>query len=164
MNAAHLHLILNHAPLFGVLFGALGLSYAFVRHSDDAARLSLGLVLLAGLLAVPTYLTGEEAEDVVEDLAGVSHDRIEEHEDAGKMAAIGAGLLGLVALGGLLGFRRTPVPRTFTLVALVLTLSAAGWIGYTANLGGQIRHTEIRVGTPAAGDEANPPRSHENED
>lgn len=160
MNAAHLHLVLNHAPLFGALFGALGLTVALLRHSDDMARLALGLVFLAGLLAIPTYLTGEDAEDVLEEVVTVSHDRIHEHEEAGELAAIGAGLLGLFALGGLIGFRQQPVPRPFLLAALVLTLGVAGWVGYTANLGGQIRHTEIRGDALTTGDDA----SHDRDD
>lgn len=159
MNAAHLHLVLNHAPLFGVLFGASGLAVALARRSDDMARLSLGLLLLAGLIAVPVYLTGEEAEELVEEIGGISHDVIHEHEKAGQIAAIAAGLLGLVALGGLLGFRRRAVARGFVPFALVGALGAGGWVGYTANLGGQIRHPEIRAGT-AAGPPSN---DHERE-
>ena len=154
MNADHLHLVLNHAPLFGVLFGVIALAFALVRRSDDVVRLGLGLILIAGLFVVPTYFSGEEAEDVVEAVAGVSHARIEAHEDAGKLATIGTGALGLLALGALGLFWRRPVPRPLVLGTLALSLAVAAGIGYTANLGGQIRHPEITGSSPAASGDA----------
>jgi len=45
----------------------------------------------AGLLAVPTLLSGEGAEDRVENIAGVSKVQIEAHEDAGRLAGYGVG-------------------------------------------------------------------------
>jgi hypothetical protein len=38
---------------------------------------------VAGLLAIAVYLTGEPAEEVVEGMAGVSHDALEAHDGAG---------------------------------------------------------------------------------
>lgn len=149
MTAAHLHLALNHAPLFAVVFAVLGLAWAFMRQSDGVARASLALLVLAGLLVVPTYLTGEEAEHVVEERVRVSEAAIEAHEEAALGGAIAVGVVGLLALGVLVGFRRRVVPRTATVGVLVLALAAAGWIGYVANLGGQISHPEIRGGATA---------------
>jgi hypothetical protein len=146
MTAAHLHLVLNHAPLFGVVFAVLGLAWALVRSNDGVARASLGLLVLAGLLVVPVYLTGEEAEDIVEDQVGVSHDAIEAHEEAALGSAVAVGIVGLLGLALLVGFRGREVPRSMTGLMLVLALAAAGWIGYVANLGGQINHPEIRDG------------------
>lgn len=147
MSAAHLHLALNHAPLFGVIFAALGLAWAFARQSDGVARASLALLVLAGLLVVPVYLTGEEAEDVVEARAAVSEAAIEAHEDAALGGAIAVGVVGLAALVVLVGFRSRDVPRAATATVLVFALAAAAWIGYVANLGGQISHPEIRSDT-----------------
>ncbi len=146
MNSAHAHLVLNHAPLFALLFGLVGLAYALVRRSDDATRLGLWLLVLGGILAVPTYYTGEWGHEIVERMPAVSHDLIHEHEEAGEIAAIAVGVLGLIALGGLFGFRRRPAPRSFAFVAVALALGATGWVGYTANLGGQIHHPEARDG------------------
>jgi uncharacterized membrane protein len=147
MDAAHLHLALNHAPLFGVLFAILGLAWAFARQNDGVARASLALLVLAGLLVVPTYLTGEEAEEVIEERVGASEVAIEAHEDAALGGAIAVGVVGLAALIVLVGFRSRNVPRAATATVLVLALAAAAWIGYVANLGGQISHPEIRSAT-----------------
>ncbi|MDX1530114.1 MAG: hypothetical protein R3362_01175 [Rhodothermales bacterium] len=152
MDVMHLHLALNHAPLFAVLFGAAGLLYALLVRSDGALRATLSLLVLGGLLVLPVYLTGEAAEEAVEHLEGVSEAAIEAHEAAALGAALAVAALGLLALGGLLGFRRRPVARPFALVLLVLTLGVGGWVGYTANLGGQINHPELRDGAALDGD------------
>jgi hypothetical protein len=94
---------------------------------------------------VPAYFSGEQAEDVVEHLAGVEHDRIEEHEDSGRWAAIAAGALALLA-GALLWAFRAPraLPGWAVGVTLVLALIVGAVMARTATLGGEIRHEEIR--------------------
>ena len=154
MSDAHLHLALNHAPLFGIVFATLGLAWALVGKNDGVTRASLGLLVLAGILVLPVYLSGENAEDIVENQVGVSEAAIEAHEDAALGAALAVGVVGVVALLLLIGFRPKAVPRPATALALVLALAAGGWIGYVANLGGQISHPEIRDGiTVQSGEE-----------
>lgn len=147
MSAAHLHLVLNHAPLFALVFASLGLTWSLARQDEGVARASLGLLILAGILVLPVYLTGDEAEDVVEDQVGVSEAAIEAHEEVALGAAIATGVAGAVGLLVLVGFRKRALPRTATALVLVLAIGVAGWIGYVANLGGQINHPEIRDGS-----------------
>lgn len=147
MDAAHLHLALNHAPLFGLLFAVLGLAWAFVRSNHDLARASLSLVVLAGVLVLPVYLSGEDAEDVVETQIGVSEVAIEAHEDAALGAAVATGAVAVLALLLLIAYRAKPVSRPVVALMLLLTVGTVGWIGYVANLGGQINHPEIRGDT-----------------
>lgn len=150
MNGAHLHLLVNHVPVLGLFFGLALLVAALWRRSTELTRTSLVVFALTAVAAIVVYLTGEPAEDSVEGLAGVSRALIERHESAALAATIGVGVLGGVALVGLAGFRRlAAVPRWFTSSSLVLALATAGLMGWTANLGGQIRHTEIRAGAPA---------------
>jgi hypothetical protein len=55
--------------------------------------------------------------------------------------------LGLVAAGGLFFFRlAATIPRWFMVLALILTIVVNSLVGYTANLGGQIKHPEARKG------------------
>lgn len=151
MSAAHLHLVLNHAPLFGLVFASLGLAWALSRRNDGVARASLGLLVLAGILVLPVYLSGDNAEDLVEGQPGVSEAAIEAHEERALGAAVATGVVGAVALLVLLGFRtRAALPRSATALVLVLALVAGGWMGYVASLGGQINHPEIRDGSPTS--------------
>jgi hypothetical protein len=147
MNPVHMHLLLNHLPVVGTLGAVAILAYGLLRRSAEVTRLSLGLLVVLALLGAAVYLTGEPAEELVERLPGISEGIMEKHEEAALIATALLGAVGLLALGGLLAFRRRPagVPRGFALLALVLAIAPAVAMGYTANLGGQIRHSEIRA-------------------
>ena len=145
MNATHLHLLLNHVPVLGTVLGLGLLAFASWRRSEEIKRAALGLFVIAALVAIPTYLTGEPAEDTVESLPGVTHPLIERHEEAAVVAFTGMLGLGVVALAGLFFFRRQrPVPAWFGIVTLAAALVVSGLMGWTASLGGRVRHTEIR--------------------
>ncbi len=98
-------------------------------------------------------MTGEPAEDGVKGLPGVSKQIIEKHEEAASVAFTGLVVVGVVALVGLLVFRRgRAVPSWFSSLVLAVALIVVSLMSWTANLGGQIRHTEIRSNSgPAAG-------------
>lgn len=149
MTAAHWHLVLNHIPLLGILFGALLLAYGLWRRQEEVQTASLGLLAVAGLAIIAVYLTGEPAEEVVEGVAGVSHDAIEAHEHFAWYGLVAGIATGVVALGALLyGALRRRVVRWTAVATLVLALVSVGVIGYTANLGGKISHPELRGETP----------------
>jgi uncharacterized membrane protein len=145
LEAPHLHLMVNHVPVLGTPF-ALALGAAGLwRRQDVLIRAALvALVLVAGF-AWATARTGHEAEEIVEELPGVSHDRIHRHEEAAEWAARGSIGLGLLALAVLLVGRRL-LSRAAAAVVLVLAAGLSGWLAWTANLGGEIRHPEIRSG------------------
>lgn len=154
MNTVHLHLLLNHLPVVGTVIGTLLLAVALVRRSDELGRTSLGLFALLGLVAVAVYLTGEPAEDAVEKLPGISDGLIDRHQDAALIATIVVGVIGAFALGSLLIYRRRTLPRWVTLLGFAAALVASSTMAYTANLGGQIRHTEIRSGAALSSERA----------
>lgn len=163
MSAAHIHLVLNHLPLLGILFGALLLAYGLWRGSSDVQRASLGLLAIAGLSTIAVYLTGEPAEEIVEGLAGVSHDAIEAHEALGTYALVAGLLTGLTSLVALvLGAARERLSRGAVVLTLGLALAATALIGYTANLGGKISHPELRA-TPPTTAPANAPNQNQEE-
>jgi putative effector of murein hydrolase LrgA (UPF0299 family) len=146
MNWAHVHLMLGHLPVVGTIFGVLLLLFALLIKSEELKRVSLGIFVLTALLALPVYFTGEPAENLVEHLPGVTEPLIDEHEDAALFALLMAGGAGVVALAGLILFRRAErLPGWIVGAVLVLSLATSGLMGWTANRGGRIRHTEIRA-------------------
>ena len=147
MNWAHLHLMLNHLPVLGTIFGLLLLTWAVVRRDETLQRAALATFVLTALAAIPVFLTGEPAEEIVEDLAGTAKTAIESHEEAAVIALIAIEALGAMALAVLLFFRRRVVPRALAGAALVFALATAGWMAQTANLGGRIRHAELGATT-----------------
>jgi uncharacterized membrane protein len=116
-----------------------------VRKSEELKKASLGIFVIIALIAIPVYFTGGGAEEVVEHLPGVSESIIERHEDSAFSTFVMVEILGLLTLGGLFLYRR---PQTlsnwFVILSLVLSIIIGGLMTRTANLGGQIRHTEIR--------------------
>ncbi|MEO8097595.1 MAG: hypothetical protein ABI811_07815 [Acidobacteriota bacterium] len=150
MNPTHLHLILNHIPVLGTAFGLALLLFSFVRKSDELMKTALGVFVIVALLAVPAYLTGESAEDGVKVLPGVVKSIIEQHEEAATVAFTGVIVLGVAGLAGLALFRRgRTFPVWFGPLMIAASLIVSGLMGWTANLGGRIRHTEIRGDTSA---------------
>ena len=76
---------------------------------------------------------------------GVSKATIEEHEDAATFAFAGVLAVGVAALGGLVfHWRAKPAPNWIVVVVLVLSVIVFAMMIRTANLGGLIRHPELR--------------------
>lgn len=145
MNTTHFHLLLNHVPVLGTGFGLLILLIGGWRKSDELKKAALIFFAVTTLVSVPAYLTGEPAEDGVKGLPGVSKPIIEKHEEAAAVAFTGIIVLGVFGLGGLIRYRGDRViPPWFTSSAVVASLVVCGLMAWTANLGGQVRHTEIR--------------------
>ena len=143
MSVVHLHLMLNHVPVIGMVFALLILGVAAWRRNDGMGK--LGLVVMVGLAAVTAvvFLTGEPAEEAVEKVAGVSEAMIHPHEEAAEAALIVTAIAGLLALVALGVYLRRALPRWVTGAAFTAALVASTMLGWAANLGGQIRHTEI---------------------
>ena len=152
MNTTHVHLLLNHIPVLGTAFGLLILLIGVWRKSDELKKAALILFTLVTLATVPAYLSGNPAEDSVKGLPGVSKPIIEKHEDAAAVAFTAIVVLGVFGLTGLIRYRRDrAIPLWFTSSTLVASLVVCGLMAWTANLGGQVRHAEIR---PAGGSSA----------
>ena len=152
MNAAHWHLAMNHIPVVGTALAAGLLAFALWKKRAELFGVCLGAFVLLAVLTVPVYLTGGRAEDVIMEMPGVEVDEafVAPHESAARIAFIGSAVLGVAALGGLLAGRRAAgPPRAFVIVVFILALLEAGLLVRTANLGGNIRHPEIRSPSPA---------------
>lgn len=148
MSDVHLHLLLNHLPILGTLFAfVLGL-YGALRRQPDVVRAALLALVVTGIGSVAALRTGEGAEDAVEHLPGVSESILHEHEEAAESANIAAILLAVAALGVLVWRRTKPdIGTPATAVVLAGALVVFGLMARVGNLGGQVRHTEIRDGT-----------------
>jgi len=149
-SGAHLHLLVNHAPIFGSLF-AFALLIASYFTSADVFRRTAFVVLIATAIAGATAdLSGDAAEEAIKGFPGVRREVIHAHEDMADKAYILADILGVLALGAVVRWRRQPIPASAALVAVLATAFVGGAFIYTGLLGGQIRHTEVRPGATAA--------------
>ena len=153
MSLVHLHLMLNHVPLVGMVFVLLLLGVAAWRRNEGMGR--LGLVVMVGLAAITAmvFFSGEPAEEALERVVDVSEATIHPHEEAAEAALIATGIAGALALIALAAWWRRSLPRWVLGAALATALVATGMLAWTANLGGQIRHTEIAGAGGAPSDE-----------
>jgi uncharacterized membrane protein len=145
MNPAHLHLMLTHVPVLGALFGLLLLLLAVLQGNHELKRTSLWVFVLAAAAVVPTYFSGRPATTFLAKLMpGVFMDAGDQHAEVAVLALIASSMLGVVALVGLLIYRRgTRASGWFTAFTLLLAVLTAGLMVWTASLGGHIRHTEL---------------------
>jgi len=143
MNWPHIHLMLNHIPVLGTVFGLALLGWGTLRRNDSLQRAGLATFVVVALAAIAVYLTGEPSEDVVERLVGTAEPAIELHEGAALASLVGVELLGVIALAGLV-LARASWHVTLTRAALLVSIVTAGLLARAANLGGQIRHAEVR--------------------
>ncbi len=146
MNAAHLHLTLNHLPVIGLIFGLAILIIGWMLRNDTTQRVGLWLLFATALFAIPAFLTGEPAEDIAEKFPGVEKVFIEKHEETASFALGSTLVAGLGALVVLFVCRKRTIPSWGLITALFLSLISSGAMAWTAHLGGQIRHPEIRSG------------------
>ncbi len=149
MNWAHIHLMVNHIPVLGTVLLVLLLAVGLVRSSPSLIRTTLWATVVLAVLTVPVYLTGEPAEEQVEDMIGVEKATIEDHEENAKVGLIAVLATGALAALALWGERHRP-RRTRVLSVLVLLglIVSSGLFGLAAWTGGPIRHAELRAGAP----------------
>ncbi|UYZ63721.1 hypothetical protein [Hymenobacter weizhouensis] len=146
MNQAHVHLLLNHVPVLGSLFGLVVLAFGLLRRNTSVLRVGLVTLLVAGLLAIPTQLTGEGAEELVEEQPGVSHAVIHEHEEAAEVAFWVLEATAALALLALLQqARQHPRTALYSGLALAGAVASFGLMARAANLGAQITHPELQA-------------------
>jgi uncharacterized membrane protein len=151
-NAAQIHLALNHLPAAIDVAALLVLLIGLLWRSVPVIRTSFAVMVVAALLAIPTYLTGEPAEHLVKPMDRVNRPAIHPHEDAAEWAFVVILIQGAAALGALLLFRkRPPAMWAIALLALMALISVAAMLR-TAQLGGKINHPETGLQTVGSDD------------
>lgn len=145
MNDAQLHLALNHFPILGTLFGTILLGFGLFGKNSSLLKAGLITLFIMAVMTVPVYLTGEGAEEIVEEL-GVDHDIIHEHEEIAETAVLFTDTLGLLALISFFLSQKTfnRPARILTIVTFVMGVIVFVFMLQVGGSGGEIRHTELR--------------------
>lgn len=155
MTTVHLHLLLNHIPVVGSLLAVVLFAAAFFLKETVSTKFALAFTAALAVVGVAVYLTGGAAEEAVENLAGVTERAIETHEEAAEVTTVAIGILGALSALAFIMVRSRRAPRWLALTGLVGSIAVSGLMAWTANLGGQIRHTEIQgTTTNQAADES----------
>src|SRR5688572_15484166 len=109
MNAAHIHLLLNHFPTVGFSIGLGLFLVALFGKSDDLKRGSFVIFFLTAAVTIAAYVSGSEAQTAITDQPGVSLALINAHETAALLAFVFMQFTGFFAWLGLWLWR--PVSR-----------------------------------------------------
>ncbi len=143
MNAAHLHIILVHLPIVLVPTATFVLLFGLIKKQGSVTHVALSLFVAASLFAIPAFLIGEDAEEMIEHLPGISEDTIEEHAEAADTAFWLTLVVGGTAMCGLVLRKRVPqlTQATLKVLAVAGALTSAS-LAHTAYEGGKIRHPE----------------------
>ncbi len=145
MNWVHLHLALNHIPVLGTLFIGILFVIGVVKQSPEIMRLSLIAFVALTVISIPIKFTGDFAYESTAEADWMPGDIAQAHEQAADQATSAIFLLGLVSMFGLyLGRAGRQLPLWLLAMTLVLTVITFFLMARAANLGGQLRHEEIR--------------------
>src|SRR5512135_1615212 len=98
MNLAHVHLLLNHFPTVGMIFGIGLFIVALMTKSDHLKSASLVIFFGIALLSIPVFVTGTAARLALSHNHEVSVAMIDAHETAAFEA------LGVMELTGALAW------------------------------------------------------------
>jgi uncharacterized membrane protein len=145
MDPIHVHLLINHIPILGTLFGILILVAGLLRNNRTLIITALVTFIAAAIFTIPTNMSGEEAEHKVEKFAGVTHDAVEAHEHAAEPAFAALGILGVLSVITLFLTRGGKL-KILPIIILLLSLPTFVLMVRAGYTGGQIRHPELAPG------------------
>jgi uncharacterized membrane protein len=147
MNPAHLHLIFNHFPIIIPIIGFLVMLVGFAIRSELLKRTALGLFILGALFTLPAFGTGEDAEELIENLPGIEEKYIESHEEAAEIFAyLSYGLGAFSLIGFWANWKQKPLANSISVAVLLLAVVVLFFAKEAGTTGGEIRHPEIREG------------------
>jgi uncharacterized membrane protein len=147
MNSAHFHLVVNHLPIIFPIAGLIVLAIGIGFKAEMVKRTSYFLFTIGAVSAAVAMNSGEGAEEIVEELNGVSHKLIHNHEENAESMAVLSYLLGLTSLLALwASWKGKSFSKLLSYLVAVFSLITIFLGQQTGTSGGEIRHTEIRTG------------------
>ncbi|WP_366183411.1 hypothetical protein [Flavobacterium ovatum] len=145
MNDAHLHLMVNHFPIVGVVFGFGILISGIYFRNNGIKNTAYSVFIVAAIAAFLSMYTGEGAEELVEDMPNIGHQIIHEHEEYAEKLALILYAMGLLSIYGFyLNVKTHAKARLLSIIILVIAGVALVFALKTGKSGGEVRHTEIR--------------------
>ena len=146
MSLDHLHLLLNHVPTVGAVAALALLLLGFVRRNEHLTHAGLEALYVVALLTLPAYISGAGAYRELRNASGVSDIAVRLHQDVALWGFIWIELAGFVAWMALWQTRRYGrAARGVVAVSTLLLIVSIVIMGRAGNLGGEIRHPEIRA-------------------
>lgn len=145
MNDAHLHMVVNHFPIIGTIFGLGILITGIILKNNSVKNTAYVLFIVAAVFAAFSMGTGEGAEEMVEDMPNIGKRIIHEHEEIAEKLALVLYLLAAISLTGLImNIKNHSKAKLISFIAVIVAIGAVYIATLVGTSGGEIRHTEIR--------------------
>ncbi len=151
MDWTHLHLALNHVPVIGTPFLLGLLTWSWARGQDVTLRFCLWMLVVLAAASIAIKFTGDFAAEKLVANPALDKALLERHEESADQATAGVFFMGITATVALFVSRESRATPKWSLGLLAfLALATFALMARTANIGGQIRHPEIRPGTSSS--------------
>lgn len=148
MDFIHIHLLLNHFPIIGTLFGFIIMAWGLFRKSDAVQHVALAIWFFMAIINLVVMKSGEEAEEKMEKWPGINKTVLHEHEEAAESANYVMIALGLLSAAAVLVRKNHAHYRRLRIVTLILSVVVMMAMFRIGSLGGKIRHTELDNNPP----------------
>ena len=138
-------MIINHFPIVGAIIGCLLVIAGMGLKNEGVQSSGLATIVFAALTAVVAYLTGDSAENAVQNLPEISKSLVNRHEDIATISMylmIPSGLLASLTLYSI--WKKEKSVMLLLVITLVFSLISSAAMVFTGHTGGQIRHSEFR--------------------
>lgn len=144
MNEAHAHLVMNHFPIILPMVALVLLAFGIFRKNETLQKTALWIFVVGAVLTFFAMFTGDKAEHFIENLPGISEQKMENHEEMAEQLAWIQYLVGIISVVGLiLHHKKHQAIKYLHYLLLVLTLILLFFAQKTGSSGGEIRHPEI---------------------
>lgn len=144
MTELHLHLLINHLPIFGSILGAIVLVQGLWLINGQVKIASYTILIISAIGTCIAFFTGDGAAKAVKNIDGINKDMISEHAEFAVFTLMILILLGSTSIFGIyLTIRKSNFTTVIAILILLISLSSFILVLRTGYLGGQIRHTEI---------------------
>jgi uncharacterized membrane protein len=145
MNEAHFHLVVNHLPIIFPIVAVIIMITGLIYKSDAVKRTAFLIFIISSLTSIAAMTSGEGAEEIVENISGVTENFIERHEKSAELFSILTYILGGLSLLGLWASIKQKSFSNFLNIGILIFALVVIYFGKeTGTTGGEIQHTEIR--------------------
>jgi hypothetical protein len=144
----HIHLAINHSPLYTELSAFFLVLIGIGRKNRTLVTAGLAFCIIAAVSGGAVFFTGDQAKGIIEGgppIAGVEKLLIGPHETAATNFLIISLIVGAIAIVALyLGRGGRPRPLWFEWLIVFLIFVSFFLAAFTGLLGGRIHHQEVR--------------------
>jgi uncharacterized membrane protein len=155
MNDAHYHLVVNHFPIIGTIFGFGILIAGMISKSNAIKNVSYVLFIVSAIFAFASVSTGGGAVGVVKGMPDITKPIIHKHAELAEKLALILYVLAVISILGLYTNVKNHSKSQLISFLILIIAGIACYVGKeVGTTGGEIRHTEIRSGFTKANTES----------